>query len=139
MIEIEVPFVAGKQSPRSTRNGRSYRPAQCQANGDSIAAALGTQLIPDGPLVVVIEAWKKAKRARDIGTACMVKPDSDNIAKLVQDALIADDQRVVGLIVVKCYGAEEKTRVRIFPLDGPVGIELFDTDGPATILIRKKS
>jgi Holliday junction resolvase RusA-like endonuclease len=69
----------------------------------------------------------------------MVKPDSDNIAKLVQDALIADDQRVVGLVVVKCYGAEEKTRVRIFPLDGPVSVELFDTDGPATIILRKKS
>lgn len=139
MIEIEVPFVAGKQSPRSTRNGRSYRPAKCQANGDSIAAALGTQLIPDGPLVVVIEAWKRPARKADMGKACVTKPDGDNIAKLVQDALIADDQRVVGLIVVKCYGAEEKTRVRIFPLDGPVSVELFDTDGPATILIRKKS
>jgi Holliday junction resolvase RusA-like endonuclease len=139
VVEIEVPFVAGKQSPRSTRSGHTFRAVTCQANGDAIAAALGTQLIPDGPLVVVIEAWKKAKRARDIGTACVIKPDSDNIAKLVQDALIADDQRVVGLIVVKCYGAEEKTRVRIFPLDGPVGIELFDTDGPATIILRKKS
>lgn len=131
-VEIEIPFVAGKQSPRSTANGRSYRPAKCQANGDAIAAALGAQAIPEGPLIVVIEAWKKAARKSDIGKACVTKPDGDNIAKLIQDALISDDQRVVGLVCVKAYGTEEKTRVRIYPLNGAVALTLFG-DRPATV------
>ena len=133
MLTIEIPFVAGKQSPRSTANGRSYRAPKCQANGDAIAAALGAQAIPDGPLVVVIEAWKKAPRKSDIGKACVTKPDGDNIAKLIQDALISDDQRVAGLVVVKCYGTEEKTRIRIFPLEPGLAFQLFNAGAPVTI------
>lgn len=45
------------------------------------------------------------------------KPDCDNIAKAVLDALNGvvwkDDKQIVGLLVMKCYGKEDKIHIEI--------------------------
>lgn len=117
-IEIEYDFVAGKASIRSTRNGRQYRDPKCQERADRIAAAC-VGMIPDGPLEVVIEAHRKARKGDVEGAAIISKPDVDNIAKLALDALIPDDERVVKLGVVRIVGPVEKTIVKIWKFTGP--------------------
>lgn len=49
------------------------------------------------------------------------KPDCDNIAKAILDALNGvvwkDDKQVVGLLVMKCYGEEDKINIEIREVD----------------------
>jgi len=50
------------------------------------------------------------------------KPDTDNLAKLVMDAMngrfYLDDSQVVELLVSKVYGEAPSVTVSLFPLDG---------------------
>ena len=117
-VEFEYDFVAGKASIRSTRNGRQYRDAKCLARAERIAQACN-QTIPDGPLEVIIEAHRKARKGEEHGAAIISKPDVDNIAKLALDALISDDERVVKLGVVRVVGPVEKTIVKIWKYENP--------------------
>lgn len=69
-----------------------------------------------GPLAVRIHAWikppKKGKRVHPI-----TKPDADNIAKLVCDALNGivwhDDKQIVDLQVVKNYSPDPRTVINV--------------------------
>ncbi len=64
---------------------------------------------------------RKAERERLIldNAACTMRPDADNIAKAVLDALnelaYEDDAQVVSLIVWKCFDAEPRTIVTVIP------------------------
>lgn len=110
----------GKGRPRFTRTGHAYTPAKTRAAERQIAEAArasmkGRPPFP-GPVTVHVSAvfpipksWPKKKREdADAGLiAPTVKPDADNVAKLV-DALngivFEDDKQVVFLSVMKQYG-----------------------------------
>lgn len=60
---------------------------------------------------------KKKDELIDWKMGYIQKPDCDNIAKAVLDALNGlvwkDDKQVVGLLVLKCYGKEDKINIEI--------------------------
>lgn len=120
----------GKGRPRFTRFGRPYTDAKTRAYEREIAAAYGANPMHDGPVCVYIVArhgvpksWPKAKQADALtGRSYAVrKPDADNIAKIVLDALNGvawrDDTQVIQLTVSKTYDAEPSLMVQIFCID----------------------
>ena len=109
----------GKERPRHTRNGHTYTPEKTKAYEAKVAAcflkAHGKRI--DGPVFVAITAYmpipkratKADRAAMEAGTRLpMKRPDADNIAKIVMDALNGlayhDDAQVIGLSVLKRYG-----------------------------------
>ena len=126
MVEFEVPFVAGQARPRFVRaTGRAYksgRDASAEAwVADAYRAAGGGRT--DGPVAVLVDCFRplpKGAPRREGARPYVVKPDADNVAKLVLDGLNgvawADDAQVVALRVVKHHrrrGEAERTRVRV--------------------------
>lgn len=132
-VSFSVPFVKGKARPRFS-NGRAYTPkgtkdAELRIKTEyryaCIQAYGALQTAPEGTSVQ-IEIWTTRNvlsgfRRRD-GDAHddLQKPDADNIAKLVLDALngvaYEDDSQVVGLVVVKgtrVRGNKPTTRVHV--------------------------
>ena len=112
----------GKGRPRFTRSGHAYTPARTRAAERQIAIAARSRMAGKPPASIPLrvsvtavfpipKSWPKAKReAAEAGTlAPTVKPDVDNIAKLV-DALngivFEDDRQIVELSVLKAYGPE---------------------------------
>lgn len=116
-IRFQVPFCAGKARPRFSRKGRVYDGALNRARERDIAVAFGQACLErlgevpepfEGDVYVAITAHKQlpASRPRRVGSEPFaIKPDADNIAKLVLDALngIAwrDDAQVTHLSVSK--------------------------------------
>ena len=112
----------GKARPRFTRQGRAYTPKQTADYERQIKQAYisaGGQLISDtAPIIVCITAeFKKAKSNKmDFPT---LKPDADNIAKAVCDALngiaYKDDKQITCLTVGKVWAEDgiEKVVVEI--------------------------
>lgn len=83
----------------------------------------------EGPVRVVVVAtfappasWPGTRRSTAIGTPHTQKPDADNIAKAVKDALNrlawADDAQVAEMTVRKLWGEIEGTRVEVTALGG---------------------
>lgn len=123
---IIVPFVRGKGRPRFVRaTGRAYTPDKTAEAMAAIRAAwtdTTDERAPRGtPVSVTIMTTrplpksrpKKVKREADT-----VKPDADNIAKCVLDALNGvawdDDTQVTRLSVLKLdrfVGAQEQTSI----------------------------
>ena len=123
---IIVPFVHGKGRPRFVRaKGRAYTPDKTAEAMAAIRAAWTDETdekAPSGtPVTVAIVTLrplpksrpKKVKREADT-----VKPDADNIAKCVLDALNGvawdDDTQVTRLSVLKLdrfVGAQEQTSI----------------------------
>ena len=122
----------GKGRPRFTKNGRCYTPETTKlyerevvANFLFIQRNSGYQTIPQGvPVTVDIEAvfampqsWSKKKRADMVGTACLKKPDGDNVLKIIADALngIAwyDDAQVSEASIRKTWGQDGYAEVFI--------------------------
>lgn len=112
----------------STRGGfaRAYVPAKhpVHAYRQTIAeAAVAAGLSETGePLTVVIDAvfQRPKSHMRKSGVKAdaprLPRPDVDNIAKAVLDALqdvMGDDTNVARLVVEKSYGQEARTTVRI--------------------------
>lgn len=103
---------------------RAYK----HAVGTLAAAVLhGTQI--DGPVEMRVAAiyavpasWSKRKRTQAFTDAVrpMSKPDVDNVAKGIMDALngiaYRDDAQVVQLVVSKRYGDREGVFVQISPV-----------------------
>lgn len=87
------------------------------------AAARGAGLVATGePLNVVIDAVFQRPKSHlnksgvKADAPRLPRPDVDNIAKAVLDALqdvIGDDTSVARLVVEKSYGAEARTTVRV--------------------------
>jgi Holliday junction resolvase RusA-like endonuclease len=112
----------------STRGGfaRAYVPAKhpVHAYRQSLAAAARAAGLTDTgePLSVVIDAVfvRPKSHMRKSGVKPdapkLPRPDVDNIAKAVLDALqdvIGDDTCVARLVIEKSYGTEARTTVRI--------------------------
>lgn len=102
--------VMGQARPRFTRKGRAYDPREMKEYKAAIAAAYTEQAgkVFDGPVVVSVHAYRplaKSTPKKVTRQAWTSKPDADNIAKAVLDALKGvawrDDSQVVKLEVVK--------------------------------------
>ena len=71
----------------------------------------------------IAESWSKKKKEEAITgrLKCTKKPDADNIAKVVSDALngvlFADDSAVTYLIVTKGYSNEPRVEVHVEAID----------------------
>lgn len=120
-IEFTIPGVPqGKERPRFTQNGATYTPKktkdyeklvawayQCEAHG---AKFTGTIRVDIAAIYPVPHSWSKRKQAEAIDNQIlpMVKPDWDNIGKIVCDALngiaYKDDAVITDATVCKRYG-----------------------------------
>lgn len=127
-ITFEVPFVKGKGRVRFVKQtGRTYTPdATAQAMYDIRSAylAAGGTLAPKNAKIAVhittLRPLPKSRPKRIESEPDVYKPDVDNIAKLVLDALNGcawhDDTQVTELMVDKCErmrGVTEETLVWI--------------------------
>lgn len=128
VVAFTVPFVRGKGRPRFVRaTGRAYTPDRtAEAMGavrDAYVAAGGEPApsgTPVGILIMTARPLPKSRPKRVSEERDTFKPDVDNIAKLVLDALTGvawdDDTQVTDLRVVKRdrkRGAREETRVYV--------------------------
>lgn len=129
-----VPFVLGKGRARFMKgSGRAYTPRKTADAMESIRAAYaaaGGSKAPEGAEVSVhittIRPLPKTTPRRIEDEPDVHKPDVDNIAKLVLDALNGvaweDDAQVTDLVVGKCRrtrGVEPRTYVWIdWSVDG---------------------
>lgn len=134
MSEINSFFIAGevqaKQRPKF--NGRfAYTPKETVSYENLVKlqyqAQCGNYRYPDGvPLIVAIfahieppQSASNIKKTRMLNQAeyPLKKPDVDNVAKIILDALngiaYRDDKQVVTLIVKKSYAGESGVGVTI--------------------------
>ena len=122
----------GKGRPRFTRNGRTYTPEQTAVYENLVKVMFmqaypDTQPIPQGtPCTARLTAFfpipqsAGKKKSADMESGSIrptKKPDTDNIAKIVLDALNGlayhDDSQVVDLTVIKTYSREPRVEVEI--------------------------
>lgn len=123
----------GKGRPRFARVGKAvkaYTPAATKSYETAVAllarTGLGRRGPLQGPLAVRIDAWcpipsswsrRKHARALDEQLMPTTKPDIDNVAKAVLDALngtaFADDSQIVDLTCTKRYGAQPHVQVTV--------------------------
>ena len=119
----------GKARPRVTRNG-TFTPAKTKAYEKSVQWAYMMQcqgaMFPDVSLMVMIDAYfpipksaskKKHERMQDGLIRPKVKPDLDNVAKSICDALNGqayhDDAQICALYVRKWYDEKPRCDVQI--------------------------
>lgn len=124
----------GKGRPRFTKQGRTYTPQKTRryeeaVRGAAMLAARAQGFVKhddDTPLGACISAWfpipaswpkKKREAARSGALYPVVKPDADNIAKAVLDALngiaFHDDRQVVSCTVRKRYTFRDDDTPRV--------------------------
>lgn len=120
----------GKARPRFTRSGHAYTPSDTREYEQQVKLAYiaaGGKLIPAGtPVAIEITAWydipKSASGAlrermarREV--VPVIKPDWDNIGKIIADALNGvawhDDAQITQATVHKVYGIIPRVRVDI--------------------------
>jgi len=58
-------------------------------------------------------SWSKKKRLSMLGEAHRHKPDADNVAKGVIDALWKDDSGIASLSIIKSWGEQDKLVIEI--------------------------
>ena len=118
----------GKARPRVTMHG-TYTPAKTKAYQSKVQDEYRTQCnkwFGENPIAVKIKAYygipksatKAARKAMHTGeTKPTKKPDTDNLAKAILDALnwiaYKDDAQVVVLSVEKIYSDVPRVEVRI--------------------------
>lgn len=116
----------GKGRPRVTKYG-TYTPEKTKEYEQLVRwswKAQSGEVIANRPIVARITAYmpipkstSKKKQAAMIGTPHTKKPDADNIAKAVLDALngyaYTDDSSVCVLLVKKVYGVHPCVSVEI--------------------------
>lgn len=127
-VEFEVPLVRGKGRARFVRaTGRAYTPTattDAMAQVQAAFLATGAPRAPRGvPVAVSVETERplpKGRPRRVESEPDVVRPDADNVAKLVLDALNGvawdDDTQVTALSVVKRDRTRregERTAVRV--------------------------
>jgi Holliday junction resolvase RusA-like endonuclease len=117
------PFVS-HYTPAKTRNFETSITFQAQAAMENIGAPFeGCVRVLIVSVHVVPASWSSAKRAKALAGILRpnVKPDFDNIGKLVCDAMngivYLDDKQVVDGRVVKWYGPIPMMEVTVTPLD----------------------
>ena len=135
-IEFTVTFAKGKQRHRlDRRHARMYTPTETLRAERAIAAACAEAMAeagiqppafgPHEPVIVTVDAYRPLPESRPRRVRSepdTFKPDADNEAKLVMDALNglvwADDAQVVDLHVVKhprVRGQAERMDISIAP------------------------
>ena len=107
MPEFGFGFVPTKRRPKFTRKGRAYDPKANKSEARAIREAWEEQVgewKSDGPIGVAIDVFRKLPNGRPKrveSESDTFKPDVDNIAKAVLDALngvaFEDDSQVVRL------------------------------------------
>ena len=124
-VTFDVPFVAGKQRPRwSNQTHRMFTPKETVAAERAIgyayrAACKGQHARMGIEVSVSIRAHKRLPKAAKRPMPFFVKPDADNIAKLVCDALngvaYKDDNQVTKITVEKVErtDADDRTEVTV--------------------------
>ncbi len=116
VIPLE-PF--GKARPRVTR-GHTYMPDSYTAARDALRLMFGAVTVaPPWSLEVTAvrampRSWSKRRRAEMAGAWCASKPDADNIAGAVMDALFEDDAAVVEVACRKVWGASGELRIEVW-------------------------
>ncbi len=117
VVPIE-PF--GKARPRVTKTGHAYMPDGYIAARASLRLRFGAVTVAP-PWVLKVTAvrampgsWSKRRRAEMAGAWCMTKPDADNIAGAVMDALFEDDAAVVEVACRKVWGPSPELRIEIW-------------------------
>lgn len=119
----------GKARPRfDSRSRRTYTPAKTLAYEWEIRQAWKETHAGRPPMVGDVEVqivarfrmpktWSERKKKQTDGSPCRKKPDADNIAKAVLDALneyaYADDAQVVGLKVSKRWATRSSVEILI--------------------------
>lgn len=102
--------VRGQARPRFSRSGHAYKDTASRAYERRLAQCWAEQsgVCFDGPVRVSISVWRHLPRSKPRGVTeepDTLKPDADNIAKAVLDALNGvawqDDSQVVALSVRK--------------------------------------
>lgn len=121
----------GKGRPRFTKYGHAYTPEQTRRYEELIRSCWMEQAdgwtVREGAVGIIITAFfpipKSANKIRHSGMASgrirpTVKPDGDNILKVVKDALngyaYSDDKQVVDESVQKFYGEEPCVKVVLY-------------------------
>lgn len=122
-VTFEVAEVMGAPRPRHMRNGHTYMPDEYTAYKRRIAEAYraaGGADMGSAPIAVTIDVMRELPGSRPKRVGCepdTFKPDVDNVAKGVMDALngvaYADDSQVVSLCVLKCDRTRNPTRMRV--------------------------
>lgn len=141
-VEFEVPCrPRGKGRPRATSAGkhtRMYTDAKTIAFENLIMACFRehgvVEMFPREPIRIQIRAyfvprksWPKWKReSANAGTLPMMQtPDTDNIAKVVMDALNGlayhDDSQVTEIDATKAYGERDYMRITLTLARGEFG------------------
>ncbi len=99
----------GKKVPRITRNG-NFKDPETRAAMKAVADAVRLQYRGeplDGPLRVLITAWRTRPKTKKHEVWADTKPDYDNIEKLIGDALEGilwvNDSRIVDGRCLKRY------------------------------------
>ena len=137
---MKVLFVEGepvpKARPRMGKGGNVFTPRTTTAAEKKIRAAWVAEYgaePEDGPVQIVLtfrypplNGWPKWKKeaAAEKRISKATKPDIDNLAKTVMDALngiaYTDDSRVAWLSAKKCYTTEPQgTLIEVFPVPEP--------------------
>ncbi len=132
LIYFRIPGKAvGKGRPRFTKNGHTFTPDSTRDYEDLIRAMYRVKYKgkpTEEPVSVTINVYtapakslSKKKRAELQLKSPMKKPDLDNVAKIVLDALNkvawVDDTQVVSLKVRRMWSNEEYVCVTIFTED----------------------
>ena len=138
-IEFEIKGkVKAKQSFKFNRNGIKYTPSDMIEYSNLVKMsfinkypAWNTEIFADNPLKVEInvyipipKSFSKKKKALALEGILRptVKPDCDNIAKNINDALnrivYNDDKQIVSLTVNKFYSNDEYVKVNISETGG---------------------
>lgn len=127
MITFTIPGKPfAKQRPRATRQGRVYTPNETvtfERTVGQIALQHFSEPL-EGPVRITIRAtfetpksWSKKKTAELINRPHTQKPDLDNIAKSIKDALnriaYSDDSQVCQMFVSKVWGPTARTVVTV--------------------------
>lgn len=137
MIAFTVPGPPrGKARARTCRNGHSYTPEntilyenlvkteflrQCGRRRATIDGrpALKMEIVAVYP---VPSSYSKRKTVSALAGDLLPakKPDADNVAKIIADALnglaYEDDAQITDLTVLKRYGQDPEVRVRVWPI-----------------------
>ena len=109
---FEIPFAPTKRRPRVRRNGQSYDPPENQREKRAVRAAFIAQcgaVAPlEGAVSVQMDIYRRMPKSRPkkrLEEPDVYKPDIDNIAKAVLDALnglaYTDDAHVARLRATK--------------------------------------
>ncbi len=121
------PF--GKQRPRATARGgfaRVYTPKET-VSFERVVGQIAAPIFPEpisGPVKLTILAyfqppasWSKRRKVEALGAHHLQKPDLDNCAKAIKDALNriawADDAQVAEMVMCKRWGDTARTVVQI--------------------------